>query len=164
MSTRDGGELKRLEQRIALLGRGGLQKKMRKNIRVAARPVIADLRSAVMAVDVSSSKGGVARPDNSTGLRTRISKALTVATTKRGIRIRVPAGKIGSHGYSLPRYLDADLNKYKRWRHPVFGRIEHEWVEQRGQPWFFTTIRRHYPTFRRAVLDAMAEAERELTR
>ena len=145
------------------MGRRDLQKKMRRNIRTAARPVIADLRSAVMAVDVKSSQGGTARPDNSTGLRARVGGALMVRTGKRGIRIRVDAKKVGEHGRSLPRYLDADLNRYKRWAHRVFGDRD-VWVAQQGEPWFFTTIRQHYPTFRRAVLNAMAEAERELTR
>lgn len=161
--TQSSPQLDRLLRRLKDEGRGDLERRMRRNIRTAARPVVADLRRAVMAVEVTSSRGGAAPPVRSTGLRARVAAAVTVSTTRRGVRIRVPAGRVGDHGRSLPRYLDADLERYRRWRHPVFGDREREWVQQRGQPWFFTTIHRHNQTLRRAVVAAIDEAARELT-
>lgn len=157
-------QVDRLLRRLKEEGRGDLVRRMRRNIRVAGRPVVADLRRAALGVRVTSGRGGSVPPDRSTGLRARVAAAVTISTTKRGVRIRVPAGRVGEHGRSLPRYLDAELNNYKRWRHPVFGHRERPWVEQRGSPYFFVTIRKHYPEFRRAVLAAMDEAGRELTR
>lgn len=156
-----GGEaIKRLQADIRKAQRADLDRMMRRNIRTAARPVIADLRSTVLSIQVSSSRGGVARPDTDTQLRQRIARAVSVSTTRKGVRIVVPGRRIGSYGAALSKYLDTTIKGYARWRHPVFG---HDvWAEQRGQPWFFNTINRHATDFRRAVLAAVDEIARIL--
>lgn len=132
-----------------------LQRGLRKEIRDAATPVVADVRRAALAVEVSSTRGGHARPDHSTGLRAAVARATGVSITTRGIRIRVSGRKLGkTHHPKLARYLDASLGRYRRWRHPVFGDRD-TWVEQSGQPFFYSTIRRHRRDFRRACFKAM---------
>lgn len=162
LRVQGGMELRRLSADLKRAGRGDLTRKMRRNIRNAARPVEADLRSAVMSVQVASSRHGLARPDTDTQLRQRIAAAIGTSITSKGVRIRVNANRVGDYGAALPKYLDASIRGYTRWRHPVFG---HDvWVEQRGQPWFFNTINRHATDFRRAVLDALDDIARELAR
>jgi hypothetical protein len=140
-----------------------LSRRMRANVRAAGAPVVADLRRAVLAVEVESDQGGFARPDRDRGLRQMVARALAISITQKGIRIRVNEKKVDPrYGRSLPRYLDASLQKYQRWRHPVFG---HDvWVEQKGQPWFFVTILRHADDFRRAVLKALDDTIDELSK
>jgi len=159
-----GIELRALIRDLKAQARGDLVRKLRRNIRQAAGPVIGDLRSAVMQVDViadpasrTPGRGYRHRPH----LRERVAQAITISITAKGVRIRVSAQKIGPYGTVLSKYLDAEIAQYRRWRHPVFG---HDvWVVQHGQPWFFTTISNHEDDFRRAVLDAIDDIRRELS-
>lgn len=161
-SVQVGIRLRRLSEQLGESGRRDLTRKMRRNIRVAASPVMADLRRAVMGVQVSSSKKGLARPNTDTQLRSRIAGAIGARIIWKGIRLVVNPRRVGSYGAALPKYLDASITGYVRWRHPVLG---HDvWVEQRGQPWWFKTIDRHTNDFRRAVLDGLDEFARELAR
>jgi hypothetical protein len=164
LRVQGGLALKELSADLKAQGRGELSRKMRANVRSAGAPVVADLRRAVMAVQVESDRGGYARPDEDRGLRLAVAKALAISITQKGIRIRVNEKRVDPvYGRSLPRYLDASLKKYQRWRHPVFGNSD-VWVEQTGQPWFFVTILRHADDFRRAVLRAVDDTIRELRR
>lgn len=157
-----GDRLQRLSDELEAAGRGDLVRKMRRHIRVAANPVMADLRRAVMHVEVASSKNGMARPHADTQLRARIARAIEVRTTRRGIKLVVNARKVGAYGETLPKYLDATITMYRRWRVRVFGRDI--WVTQYGQPWWFVTITQRAPTIRRAVLQGLDEFARELAR
>lgn len=116
-----------------------------------------------MRVKVTSSKGGQARPSRSTGLRARTAGAVETKVTRRGVRIQVSAKKFGAYGRTLPKYLDAELISFKQHRHPVFGNRD-VWVEQRGQPYFFVTIRHAEAVFHRAVTKRMDRALNDLTR
>lgn len=147
--------LKKLSRELKAAGRGDLRREMRKEIREAGKPVVEDVRRAVMAVDVTSSRGGTAPPDTSTGLRARVARATGLSITANGIRIRVSGRRMGGDA-RLAKYLDASLGSYARWRHPVFGNRD-VWVEQRGEPYFFNTIRNHTRDFRKAIDDAMAK-------
>lgn len=152
-----------LSRDLAAAGRGDLRKRLRQEIRAAGRPVVADVRRAALGSGFRSSRGGHAYPDRSTNLRKRIAAATQVSVTKRGIRIKVNARKVGEYGASLPRYLDATLPRNQRLRHPVFGNRD-VWTQQRGQGFFFATINRHHGDFRRAVLAAMDRTIEELER
>jgi hypothetical protein len=154
-----GQQLEKLSARIAQAGRGELQRKMRRNIRQAADPAVRDLRRAVMGVEVASTRGGTAPPDNSTRLRGRIADAIGVQTTTNTVAVRVNGRLVDpTYGSSLVRGMAGQ----GRWRHPVFGRDV--WTQQQGQPWFYQTMQHHEVAFRRAVEQAMAETARELAR
>lgn len=156
-------QLRDLSRRLKQQGDGRLQRKLRSSIRDAARPAETDLKAAALGVRFTSSKGGKARPDRSTGFRTRLSRAVGTSISGRGtIRLRVSEKRFGAYGRTLPKYSDAELTRYKRLRHPVFGNREN-WVQQQGSPWFFTTIRRHRRAFRRAVFEAMDDIADEIT-
>lgn len=157
-------QLRDLSKRLKAQGNGRLQRKLRSSIRDAAKPAEADLKAAALGMRFTSSQGGKARPDKSTGFRTRLSRAVGTSISGRGtIRLRVSEKKFGPYGRTLPKYSDAELQRYKRLRHPVFGNRDN-WVQQQGSPWFFTTIRRHRRDFRRAVFKAMDDVGREITR
>jgi hypothetical protein len=156
-------QLRDLTKRLKAQGDGRLQKKLRSSIRQAAKPAEADVRASVMRVKVTSSRGGRARPVRSRGLRARTARAVGTSVSGRGtIRIRVSAQKFGEYGRTLPKYLDAELNRYQRWRHPVFGNQDN-WVAQRGDPYFFSAVRRHRRDFRRAVFAAMDDIADQIT-
>lgn len=153
---------KRLSRDLREAGRGDLRRQLRREIRSAGRPVVRDVQTAVLGVQVSSSRGGHARPDRSTGLRQRVAKATTIAIRQNGIRIRVSARKVGPYGEQLPKYLDASLGRYDRWRHPVFGNRS-VWTQQKGEPYFGRTILRHTRDFRNAIFKAMDDVAEEIT-
>lgn len=159
----DGAQrLKKLSKELKDAGRKDLRTQLRREIKDAGKPVVADVKRAALAVDVSSSQGGTARPDKSTGLRARVAKATGLSITARGIRIRVSGKKMGDQK-NLAKYLDASLGRYTRWRHPVFGN-RNNWVEQRGDPFFFATIRKHTRDFRAACSEAMDKVADEIRR
>jgi hypothetical protein len=160
----DGAQrLKRLSRDLRGAANGDLRRELRRQIRDAGRPVVADVRAAALRVEVESSKGGHVDPDKSTGLRRAVAGATGLSVTANGIRIRVSSARLGkTHPPKLARYLDASF-RYKRWRHPVFGNRD-VWVEQTGEPFFFATIRKHTATFRKACLDAMEDVAQKITR
>lgn len=155
-------------RRVAAALRGtNLEAKLRRNLRNAAQPVIADLRAEVMSVDVQSSRGGAARPSYSRGLRASIARQVRVSVAFRGVRFTVQSEGLGAqwgpYGPALVKYLDGELPGYRNWRHPVFGQ-EDVWEVQYGRPWFFETIRRHAANFELACAEAMVEVIQEAAR
>ena len=151
-----------LQRRLHVAGQHGLQRRMHKELRLAAGPVERDIRTAVMGLRVKSSRGGTAHPDRSSGLRARTARAVTTAVTRKGIRIKVSARRFGAYGTTLPRRMDPDASR-RPWRSPVFGNRQ-VWKEQTGSPYFFVTVRRHRQTFRRAVGKAIDDTIRDLER
>lgn len=177
--TEGGEKLRELQLRIKHAGDSGMNRKFRKNIRDAGRPAVTDIKAAVMRVKVTPSqpvkkpRTGRHRGRRSSGLRARVARATGISQTRKGIRIRVSARKMGPYGLTLPRYLDADIpgrGRWRRWRYPVFwpgpiGTAHEKRVRQQtGSPYFFVTVQRHRASFRRAAFKVMDETGRELTR
>lgn len=168
VSAKGAADLDALSRRLKAAGRGDLQKQLRREIRQAGKPVVTDLKRAVLAVDVDSTQGGTARPDRSTGLRSRTAAATGLSVTKAGVRLRTKAKRVDPEYPKLVKYLDGTLPRYGRWRHPVFGTTSRgtwtgPWAEQSGDPWFFVTIMRHRRQFRRAVFVAIEKANDKIT-
>lgn len=157
-------EFRDLSRALRKAAAGDLEKKMRANLRKAAQPVLAELRVAVMGVQVSSSKGGQAPPSYSRQLRRRVAAAMRISVAFSGVRFAVQASVIGEGKYSgaLAKYLDGELPMYRNWRHPVFGRDV--WVTQHGSPYFFVTIRAHAADFEEACVEAVNEIVDEIGR
>lgn len=144
-------ELEKLSKKLKSQRGGQLQRRLRSEIAGAARPVEGRLRTAAAGVRVTSSRGGVARPDKSSGLRQRLAGAVDTRLTARGVRFVVEANRVDErYGASLSRYSDGELRQWRRWRHPVFGNREN-WQNQTGSPWFFVTVRKHQAAFEKAV-------------
>lgn len=179
VSTKGAQQIRELSARIKDAGDKGMMTKFRRNIRAAGDPCVQELRSAVMGVKVTrgdddfarrTKKTGVAPRRSTTrwgpritGLRARVAASIGVSQTKKGIRIRASAARIGPYGATLAKYLDGTLPGRGDWRHPVFGDRE-TWVSQKGSPWFFVTITKHRASFRKAVFAVLDETGEELKR
>lgn len=150
-------ELDRLAARFAEAAEGGAQRRYTRAVRSVASEVEAELRQAVLGVRVTSRRGGRRVTSDRHNLRRRVSGAVGHRNTRAGIRFVVQADQVDEkYGASLPRYLDGELQGWRRWRHPVFGDPE-VWVQQTGMPWFFTTIRRKGPRIESAIKRAMSD-------
>lgn len=157
-------EMEDLSRRLKEAGRGDLQRRARREIVAAAQPVQAQLRAAAAGIDVTSSRGGRARPDVSTGLRARLARAVGIRPEERGVRFVVDADKVDPrYGAALSRYSDGEIRRYRRWRHPVFDNSE-VWTSQTGSPWFFRTIRANRDKFEDGIRRAMDAVARDITR
>lgn len=147
-------EMRALAQRLRSAStNGNLQNALNRRLRDKGQPVIAELRAAVMGVQVTSSKGGLGKPQYKRNLRGRVAAAVRMSIAAKGIRFNVESGRVGAYGAALTKYLDSELPGYKDWRHPVFGRDI--WTVQHGSPWFFQTIRLHADSFENACISAI---------
>ena len=169
ISSRD---LEELSRKLKAQGSGKAQRRYRRAIREAAPPIEAALRSAALTAGrrVTSSRGGQSR--NSDGskerrregsLSARVAAAITTRDTPDGVRIVVEGDRVDRrYGTSLPRYLDGELPKSRRWRHQVFGNAE-VWAQQAGAPWFFRTVRDRADDVEKSLTKAMDDVVRDLT-
>lgn len=157
-------EMKQVARRLTRAGGGKVGTDARRGLVRTARPVVGQVKTAALAVEVESSQGGAARPNNSTGLRARVAAAVDSAPTGDGVVLFVAGYKIGVNGTRLAQYLDSE--DLPRWRHPIFGRRNNpeDWAEQKGQPFFYITIRAAEPRFAAAVEAAVDKLAEEITR
>lgn len=161
-----GGEsyLGKLAERLAEQDDGRAQRRYANAVRSASGPVEQQLRQAAVGVRVTSARAGsrVSRSHRH-NLRARVAGAVGHRNTKRGLRFVVHADQVDPYyGASLPRYLDGELQGWRRWRHPVFGDRE-TWVQQTGSPWFFVTVRKASGRIEAAVRKAMDDVARDIT-
>lgn len=132
-----------------------LAKQLRRELREAAKPAIADVRSEVRSLPT---KGG-----RTSGVRNAVAQGvgLRVSTAKRGGSVTIAA----SNRRLSPRHraMNRLLNQ-RSWRHPVFGNRNAAWVQQSSTPYFETTILRRSNELRDAVLRAVARAYESIHR
>jgi hypothetical protein len=159
--------------------RGPAKKKLRADLRTqineAGKPVLDEVRERVRTLPINSGHGGgnaqrrsfnvsKARTERAiknaakrpAGLRETIAKATKLQITAKGVRFVVASSALPADQVSLPRHLDS----VKGWRHPTFA--HKPWVDQKGQPWFASTISKRAPQFRRAALNAIDQTIEEL--
>jgi hypothetical protein len=129
-----------LQRRLRQAGAGGLQRELARQLQRAARPVLLDLRTTILAMPAHG-------PD-STGLRRRIAASTRSAPRIGGVRFYVASGMMGGQ-YQLPGLIEAGAG----WYHPVFG--HQPYVYQNSWPWFERTVRGNEDVLRRAVEEAM---------
>jgi hypothetical protein len=134
-----------------------LQRRLTKSVREEGRPALAAVKAAWLTVEVTSlppnDRGGHGRPDLSTGLRSRVSRATGISATQRGIKIAVSGKRVDARYPSLPFYLNG-MPRAKPWRHPVFGHRK-TWTAQKGQEVFAPTLLKHSKAWRDGCEDAM---------
>lgn len=154
--------------------------RLRRNMRLAAKPIVADVKRKVL----EPPPGGGER---TAGTRAAIARGvgLKIGTGSKGGRVTIAAS-----GRALPANRRAMLKAYnsKGWRHPVFadavngdrdsrtrgfralnaarggGLKSWVWVWQEGNPYFSSIILEHKRDMQLAVLAAMDEAARALAR
>ena len=155
-------------RRLRKAGRGDLQRELTKAVRKEGQPALAAVRAAWLTVDVTSSRGGTARPDTSTGLRRRVARATKMRIRQNGITLYVDAKRVDPNYPTLVTYLNG-FPRRRPWRHPVFapkgtGRADWAWTAQRGEEVFWPTANEHRPQWRAGVEAATDRFLRELDR
>jgi hypothetical protein len=181
VEIRGGADLREVARRLKAASNGKeLRKRLLKEMRAATRPVVLEVRAAVMAVDSSGVRGGGAsargahysashkRQIARRGLRRTIAAGVQLRSRldgeRAGIRVRIDKRQLPPDARNLPRYLNSPAG----WRHPVFNRVDKAgnriWVQQTGQPYFIAPIRRHAPMVRAAVERAVAGVLNDLAR
>lgn len=152
--------------------------RLRRNMRLAAKPIVADAKSTVLEDPPNDAPGTV-------GVRDAIAAGLSfrvgTGAGKKGGSIRIAASS-----KRLPPERKAMLRLYNKkngWRHPVrsnkgggnlqrrsagirgfLGKKDDVWVHQQGRPYFGSIILEHKRDMQLAVLAAMDEAARVLAR
>lgn len=155
----DGQALKRVSMALAQEADGKqLKRDLAKNIRKSLAPAVAEARAGILSMP---SKG---LPVEGQPLRAAISRRIRAQAKLSG---RYPGARVHVTKKGMPRGFELAArrtNRRKGWRHPVFGNTE-VWAQQTGQPdWFDGPMRRGRSGYRRAVIAAMSEAARRITR
>lgn len=187
-SGQAGAQFRELSKRLRQTGQTDLRKNLRKAIQEAGKPVVQATQDAVRSIPITSEgigafAGDFRVPTNSHGggrkqrrthtastsrteksrqralkrggsLREAVARSVKLQITTRGIRIISDSKAMPPDQQTLPRRMDSP----KGWRHPVFGNRE-VWVTEKGKPWFGSTIQKHAPDFRAAVVDVMELAK-----
>lgn len=136
-----------------------LGRKMRRRVREAAQPVIADMRSEIGGNSMTAHGTGVHAydgPEGAGGITAKMQRIVRIRISAGKVRIYVPAaGSIGM--------IAASIDAGKAWRHPVMGN-RNAWVSQTGSAsgWFTDTGVKHFPQIREKVRDALDETAREI--
>lgn len=154
---------------------------LRRNLRLAAAPIVDDVRKTLL----QSTPKGSGLPPRRASVRQALADGtkLSISTSERnpGIRIRTSAAK-------LPPDKKVMLRLYNKetWQHPVFGegelratrkraktamgallaagdaahnkRVGKKWVTQHGRPYFGSVIGKHYTDAAKAARQALDEA------
>lgn len=171
-SVSGAADLKALGARLKEAGDKNLTKELRRGLRKAAKPAVADVQQAARDIPVRGARGGGKKarrvfhkgkrtPKTGFGLRATIARATRAEVKTSGaarVTIRTYARYLPQDQRRLPRLLDRE----KGWRHPVFGDLEN-WVDQYGSPWFGATLKKHGPTVRKEAFAAMKRVAEQIT-
>lgn len=149
-----GADLRRISKQLRAQNDKELAKQFRRELRAVAGPFVPAVRSSIMAIPVKGTK--------STGLRGRLSKAVTLRVRTSGkdaqVSILMSTARMPSGQKSLP----AGMEGTKRWRHPVFGDPD-VWVQQDPHPYFFPVVRPMGTAARGAVNRVVSKITRQIT-
>jgi hypothetical protein len=155
----DASALKRVAAALYAEADGkALRRDLGKNIRTALAPAVAEARAGIR----SMPSGGL--PTEGGGLRQAISRRIRAQAKMSG---RFPGARVRVTKRGMPRGFELAArrtNRRKGWRHPVYGNTD-VWAQQTGKPgWFDDPMRRGRPRYRAAVLAALNESARRITR
>lgn len=144
-----------------------LASEIRKGLRIAARPALADVRAelAKPSPDFGARRNSGRFDRSVTRNGERVTERTNVrAEIARGLGIRVGTGKRGgsisivASGRALPGSHKPMVRLYNKkvFRHPVFD--TGEWVDQLGRPYFGSVLEQHEERMRAAVVAAINSA------
>jgi len=153
----DAARYHRVAAKLRAAGHGDLQRKLTAAIRKDGGPALAAVRAAWLGIEVGSTRGGVAPPDTSTGLRRRAAAATQMSARPTGIRISADGNAV------VPGYPSVllHLNGQGRWTHPVFGHRRAQTTET-GTEVFAPTLMRFAPKWESGLLRVMEETVRDI--
>jgi hypothetical protein len=155
----DTSALKRVAMALRQESDGkALARDLGKNIRKALAPAVAEARAGIR----SMPSAGL--PVEGGGLRQAIARRIRAQAKLSG---RYPGARVRVTKRGMPREFQLAArrtNRRKGWRHPVYGNTD-VWTRQLGKPgWFDDPMRRGRPRYRAAVLAALNESARRITR
>jgi hypothetical protein len=125
-----------------------LAKSIRKNIREAARPAVADVRRTVLETPTKGTRTFGVRRAIAQGVGVRIS----AARGGGGVNVAASGRRLPANRKPMVKLLNRE-----RWRHPVFGDRD-TWAQQSGRPYFGSVLWRYRDDIRDAVQRALDEA------
>lgn len=154
----DASALKRVAMALRQEADGKqLHRDLGKNIRKALAPGVAEVRQGIRSMPSAGA------PAEGGSLRAAIARRIRAQAKMSG---RFPGARVRVTKRGMPRGFELAArrtNRKKGWRHPVYGKDR--WVQQIGKPgWFDDPLRRGRPRYRAAVLAAMNDAARRITR
>lgn len=148
---------------------------MSKNIRAELKPVVVEIRAAVMAIPSHSSRQltgsgrrtkRAGRSDRAVAERPRglrdatargVQMKVNLSGKNIGVRLRVDPRHFPAGQKHLPQLLEGTR---PRWRSPSWG--HDPWKTQPAHPYFFRTIQPHIPRIQAAITREVNKAVREL--
>lgn len=157
VQLRGGDDLRRISRELRKMDDKELKKRLSKELRAAAKPLVPLVRTAIRAIPSS-------RAYSADGLRGQMSKAVKteVKTSGKqaGVNIRVDGRKMQNKKGALPAYMEGSK---KPWRHPVYGNTS-VWAVQPSKPYFYKTLRpKAGPLARRAVNRVLDGVSKDIT-
>jgi hypothetical protein len=169
--------VKEMARDLLVLGDGRMAKDLQKALLVAARPIVGDVRTAVLATPSKSAHVAVAHSgrnvrasarfgrskarnknlakfEQKASLRETIARAarLNVSAAGGKISIAISADMMPKTQQALPWNLEG---AGRHWRHPVFGRWLSNMPDQPSHPYFFKTIESQVPRLDAEVVALM---------
>jgi hypothetical protein len=160
-------QLEDLQKRLKVAGDKELGKSMRKHLTAATKPVVKDVRAAVLATPSKGASGGgrsardTGKRKNGGGLRAAIARGVRSKITTSGkntsVSVKVDASKLPADQRELPKYMEG----LKPWRHPLFGDTEH-WYPQASHPFFFKTVRAHEHQVQDEVKQVLTDVAKQI--
>lgn len=158
-----------------------LRKAMFDELRAAAKPVVVDMKSSVLALDSTGKAIGNARraayslrgaktvTDKKvrkavagSGLRASIARAVHIKIADKGWKVGVRVRVDGTKRPPDQKYLPRGLDSVKGWRHPIHG--TDRWAQQYGNPpgWFTSTAKAHRPLVQKRLERVVAKFAQDL--
>ena len=152
-----GKDLAEVSRELRKAGNGTVTKQFRQELRAVAAPFVPAVRSSIAAIPVKGTAG-------STGLRQRLSKAVTLRVRTSGknaqVSILMSTGKMPDGQKSLPAMMEGT----KQWQHPVFGPHDSEtWTSQPSHQYFFPVVRGIGPAAKVAIGRVVKNITKEIT-
>lgn len=139
-----------------------LKKSFRKRLMLLAKPIVAEVKAAELAIPSKGASGPTRKKKGETlGLRASLAAATKADfnATGRGSVLHVRVSKtrfaaVSGRYVSLPYYMDG--RRKRAWRHPVFG-DKNVWIKQDAHPFLGKTVDKYKPEFARQIGKAVED-------
>ncbi len=156
MARRTGKDLAQISRELREMNDKELAKRFRKELRVAAAPLVPAVRASIRAIPST-------RPYAADGLRGQMSRATSLQVKTVGkqasVIIRVDGRKMPPRSKAVQAYMEGIK---PRWRHPVYGNYE-VWVQQPPNPYFYKVMAAAGPRARVAVYRVLNQVSKDIT-
>jgi hypothetical protein len=153
---RTGKDLAQISRELRKMDDKELLKRFRKELRVAAAPLVPAVRASIRAIPSKQRY-------KADGLRGQMSRATTLQVKTVGkqasVVIRVDGRKMPNRSKAVQSYMEGIKSP---WRHPVYGNRE-IWVKQEPNPYFYKVMAGAGPRARLAVNRVLSQVSKDIT-